>query len=313
MGKAVKLSNIAITHISLVKDGANGKRTIFKSADTEPTLTREVKIAKMDEELGVVYGIVYSPGEVDTQGEFADAAEIRKASYAFVKQGFAQNVDKDHTFKNEDAFVAESWITKENDPLFPSDPVGSWAVGIKLESEELLKEARDGKLSALSMAGLANREEVEKADGVGTQTPGGWMAFFSSLAEVIEEGWLTFDTKIKKGEKNMPEDFKEQIKKKMQEATAPIAKVQQEQADSIEKINKEIETIKKENEGLKSENESLKKENDDLKKTVEKQVEEIGKLSDRTGEVEEALQKSKQSNDPKLKETQKQDDKKGTL
>ena len=108
-------------------------------------------------------------------------------------------------------------------------------------------------------------------------------------------------------------DFKEQIKKKMQEATAPIAKVQQEQADSIEKINKEIETIKKENEGLKSENESLKKENDDLKKTVEKQVEEIGKLSDRTGEVEEALQKSKQSNDPKLKETQKQDDKKGTL
>jgi len=164
-----KLSNIAITHISLVKAGANKKSIIYKSADGVPPYARDIKIKKSDDEQGIIYGIVYAPNEVDTDGDYTDVDEILKASYAFMKSRFTNNVDKDHSFEVEKAFVAESWIVKENDSIFPDEPVGSWAVGIKLEDEELKKGVKDGDIAGISMAGTATKTEeenptVEKAD-----------------------------------------------------------------------------------------------------------------------------------------------------
>ena len=65
--------------------------------------------------------------------------------------------------------VAESWIVKENDAVFPDEPVGSWAVAIKLEDEELKKSVKNGDIAGISMAGTATKVEddnssVEKAD-----------------------------------------------------------------------------------------------------------------------------------------------------
>lgn len=164
MLKSKKLSEIAITHISLVKAGANGKSIIYKSADAEPLYDKTIKIIKSNNEEGVVYGIVYSPEEVDSQGDFASADEIQKAAYAFMKNRNTLNVDKNHTFEVEKAYIAQSWLLKDNDPVFPDEKAGSWAVAIKLEDEDLIKAVKKGEIAGISMAGTAQKEDVEKAD-----------------------------------------------------------------------------------------------------------------------------------------------------
>ncbi len=153
-----ELRNIRIEFISLVKAGANGKHIIWKSADGDKAQSlKEIPISKTDDEKRMVYGIVYSPGEPDTDGEFATSEEIEQAAYRFMKARNTPNVDRQHNFKPDGAYVAESWITKAGDPFFPSDPVGSWAVGIKIEAEPLWKSVKEGEIKGLSMAGVADK------------------------------------------------------------------------------------------------------------------------------------------------------------
>lgn len=154
----VELKNIKVNWISLVKAGANRRKFIYKSADAaEPAVEREIPIAKYDEEKGIVYGIVYSPDDLDTDGEFAKADEIEAAAHGFLADLKAANVDKGHSFEKEGADVVESWVLKEESSLFPDEPAGAWAVGIKVHDEELKKDIKTGKLQALSMAGFADK------------------------------------------------------------------------------------------------------------------------------------------------------------
>lgn len=156
-----------ISFISLVKAGANQKVVIWKSAAQpgELTLQKEIIILKTDDEKQMVYGIVYSPGEVDTDGDFATAAAIEKMAYKFMKNGKTPNVDQQHDFVADEGFVAESWITKSGDPLFADQPVGSWAVGIKVENQETWGLVKSGEIQGLSMAGAAQTVPVQKKNG----------------------------------------------------------------------------------------------------------------------------------------------------
>jgi len=153
-----------ITFISLVKAGANQKTIIWKSADhpNKPTLTKTVKILKIDDDKHIVYGIVYSPGEVDTDGDFANDEAIEKIAYKFMKNAKTGNVDQQHDFNSDEGFIAESWITKSGDPLFSDNPTGSWAVGIKIEYDDTWSLVKSGEIQGLSMAGTAVIKPVEK-------------------------------------------------------------------------------------------------------------------------------------------------------
>lgn len=164
---ASKLENLEVSCISLVKSGANKKSIIYKSGEVvAPNLEREIKIVKSSDE-GMVYAVVYSPDEIDTQGEFADANTIKKAAYGFMKSGFTKNIDKEHDFKSVDAYVAESWLVRKGDPLFPNEKEGSWAVGIKLESDELKAAVKSGEIAGISMAGLASKiEQTTKSERI---------------------------------------------------------------------------------------------------------------------------------------------------
>lgn len=164
---ASKLENLEVSCISLVKSGANKKSIIYKSGGSPtPNLEREIKIVKSSDE-GMVYAVVYSPDEIDTQGEFADANTIKKAAYGFMKSGFTKNIDKEHDFKSVDAYVAESWLVRKGDPLFPNEKEGSWAVGIKLESDELKAAVKSGEIAGISMAGLASKiEQTTKSERI---------------------------------------------------------------------------------------------------------------------------------------------------
>jgi len=176
-----QLTNLQITHISLVPAGANKKTLIFKSQDQkndrdchtrsrcndgseEWSLSRDLAVLKTDKKENVVYSIVYSPDEVDTDGEYADSETIKKAAYGFMKQNQNRNIDTNHNFKNEDAYVAQSWLVKKGDPTFPDEKAGSWAVAIKIDSKPLQQALKSGKLKGISMAGYAGKKEGQSFD-----------------------------------------------------------------------------------------------------------------------------------------------------
>jgi len=164
---AVELKNIDVQFISLVRKGANKKHIIVKSPDfnnEDATFSRVIRIDKIDEPKRMIYGLVYAPDEIDTDGEYATVEEIEKACEHFMKGGLTPNVDLAHSWQKDDgAFIRESWIVKDRDPFFRE--VGAWAVGIKIEKDELWEQVEKGEIAGLSLGGFA--EKVEKARGEG--------------------------------------------------------------------------------------------------------------------------------------------------
>lgn len=170
-----ELKNIKVSWISLVKAGANKKKFIYKAADEKPpVIEREIPIAKFEEEEGLVYGIVYSPNELDTDSEFARRETIKAAAHDFLKGLKAVNVDRQHSFEKEDADVVESWTLEKGDPRFPDEPAGAWAVVIKVNDEAIRADIKAGKIEGLSMAGVADKvvhkagtfDEMRAVDGI---------------------------------------------------------------------------------------------------------------------------------------------------
>ncbi len=219
------LKEIDITHISLVKKGANGKTVIYKSDDTDPSYDVALRVMKTDNEKGILYGIVYAPDQEDSQGDIANAAEIEKAAYSFMKSLNLRNVDREHDFENRDAYVAESWLVRKSDPIFPDEPEGAWAVAIKLESEELIKAAKDGDINGLSMAGTAKREPVEK---MSTEAK----SLVQQIAAGFDELWVEMRGRIakssgKKWEEVEEKDIAEVIKKSMEPMVTMFGDIQQ--------------------------------------------------------------------------------------
>jgi hypothetical protein len=208
-----KLENIEITHISLVKSGANKKSIIFKSSDKETSYDKFIGIVKKDDEQGIVYGIVYSPDEEDTQGDSATADEIRKASYLFMKSRNTLNVDTNHDFKLVDAFVAESWIVKSNDAIFPEEKEGAWAVAIQLESDELKEQVKKGDINGLSMAGEAIKKENEDP----------WDAFFLALKGVMRGVYFSMSGSVDNPNILKSQEFEQSIKETLL-GILPVAK-----------------------------------------------------------------------------------------
>ena len=224
----VELRDMKVDFISLVSKGANGKRIIWKAGDKRPEgadafETPLRKLVKSDEKR-VVYGIVYGPGQVDSQGEYAEKGEIERAAYGFMKGLRLLNVDAQHDFDPKAAFVAESWITKGADPLFPDEPEGSWAVGIRVEDEALWESVKKGELAGLSMAGYAAK--VRKGeDGVLAKME----QFFTRLLKAVE------GAEAKNAQPGQPAETKPG-------AGAPAGEEAAE-AEAVEKIAKALEGI----------------------------------------------------------------------
>lgn len=151
-----RLKNLDVQWISLVKMPANGLPLLLKDANTKP-----FRAVKTDDARRMVYGIVYAPDVVDSQGDFADRFEIERAAHAFLKGNRTARVDANHEFEAlPGAYVAESWIVRAADPEFADWVPSAWAVGIKIEDEALWEAVKSGAYGGLSLAGNAEREAV---------------------------------------------------------------------------------------------------------------------------------------------------------
>jgi hypothetical protein len=262
---AFQLKNIKVTHVSLVHKAAN-RRTVILKADTEdrPDL-REVTILKLDAPKKMVFGIVYAPDELDTQGDMAKQDDIELAAHEFMKTLSLHNVDRDHSFKNEQAFVAESWIVRKGDELFGADKIGSWAVGIKVQDDALWASIEKGDITGLSMAGTADKIQLSKSDEGDTLVARIITAMKAAFTKQFKEIdamekqdiQKMIDESITEAVKDLPAPLtKEQMAEVFKAAVEPIAKPLTERLDKIEKASP----------GSKQDDETIRKEQEDLHK-----------------------------------------------
>ncbi|MEG9884170.1 MAG: XkdF-like putative serine protease domain-containing protein [Hyphomicrobiales bacterium] len=174
-----KLKDLTVKYISLVKSPATGKGLTLKSLDCEARRETTFAIDKTDDERMVAYGIVYAPDEVDSHGDSADAETIRKAAYEFMRDQRLKNIDANHSSQPEDAYVAESWIVRAGDALFPAERPGSWAVGIRVGDPALWRQLKSGELTGLSLAGTARVKH--RSDTTADRMPGWFERFLKSI------------------------------------------------------------------------------------------------------------------------------------
>lgn len=162
---ARRLSNVDVNFISLVGKGANKKSIIYKhDSDKQPDFTKTIQIISKDDEKRLVYGVVYSPDEVDAHGDTMTAVEIEKAAHKFLAKGITSNIDQDHDEQAGRGQVVESYIISKDDVRFPDQPAGSWAVVIKITDADAWEKVKKGDITGISMQGEAYVEELEKAD-----------------------------------------------------------------------------------------------------------------------------------------------------
>lgn len=151
-----KLTDLSVSFLSLVKTPATGKGLTLKAADGERPAAFDL-VVKNDDMMRA-YGVVYAPDQEDAHGDTANADTIRKAQAEFMREGRLKNIDTEHSFTSEMAYVAESWLVRKGDPLFPDEPEGSWAVGIQIGDPDLWKQLKSGELTGISLAGIARME-----------------------------------------------------------------------------------------------------------------------------------------------------------
>ncbi len=158
-----RLRDLVVHAISLVRRGANRRQFVVREAGKE-VIERPVRVVKTDPMRKVVYGVVYAPDEIDTEGDTMSVGEIERAAYDFLKAQRTSHVDADHDGLLGRGYVAESWLVRRGDPLFAGEPEGAWAVGIKVTDEATWGRIEQGDLRAFSLAGFARAEPLVREE-----------------------------------------------------------------------------------------------------------------------------------------------------
>jgi hypothetical protein len=102
-----------------------------------------------------VYGVVYSPGVVDTDWESMSVDDVRKMAHDFIASGRVSNIDVMHDRVPSGAQVVESFVARKDDPDFPED---AWVLGVRIEDEILWEQIAKGDLNGFSVDMLVFKE-----------------------------------------------------------------------------------------------------------------------------------------------------------
>lgn len=134
------------------------------SITEENTSDMEVGKMKYDNEKQIVYSVVYAPGEVDTQGDWATAETIEKAAHNFLANH--RKISLDHKTDIEEYDVVESYTAKQEE-IWKNEKgetqkvvKGSWILGTHIKDSKLWKSIKSGeKYTGYSLEGKARHGE----------------------------------------------------------------------------------------------------------------------------------------------------------
>jgi len=118
----------------------------------------ECPIAKLDEPLRVVTGIVLEPDEVDSQNDTISSEEIRRAAHNYLasynretRLGLQHKV-----FDKIGLELVESWIAPVDLQLGgESVKAGSWVMSVHVLDDGLWEAVKAGKFTGFSIGGVA--------------------------------------------------------------------------------------------------------------------------------------------------------------
>jgi hypothetical protein len=121
--------------------------------------TTFVRIANIDHERRMVYGVVYEPYVLDTYGEIMLPEDIEKMAHRFMQlPELHRTIDVNHDNEAIKAHPIESWIVRETGGDYP---VGSWVLGVKIDDPFIWEKIKSGELNGFSFEALVKAVEVD--------------------------------------------------------------------------------------------------------------------------------------------------------
>lgn len=119
----------------------------------------QLRVKEHDDEMRLIYAEAYAPVVVpDADEDVMTAEEIRAMAYRWMIFGDNANVDTMHDRVNNGSYVVESFIAREDDPLFIT---GAWCVVIHVVDTELWEQVKAGEYRGLSLDFSFEYEFVE--------------------------------------------------------------------------------------------------------------------------------------------------------
>lgn len=128
-------------------------------------MSHQVTFRKSDAKKQIVWGEVYVPYTMDSQGDFMEPEVIEKMAHDFLRSGLTKSVDTEHSLQTNGSCVVESFVARDGDQHFPE---GSWVVGVHIPDSVTWAMVEKGEINGFSMYGegvrVAKTLEVEIPD-----------------------------------------------------------------------------------------------------------------------------------------------------
>lgn len=105
-----------------------------------------------------MYGEVYAPMQIDTDGEAMLAEDIEHMAHDFLASGRVNKIDVQHNLQESGCLVVESFIARKGDP--DGFIEGAWVLGTKVLPDELWEQVKKGELNGYSFYGPVTQVPV---------------------------------------------------------------------------------------------------------------------------------------------------------
>jgi hypothetical protein len=149
-----------------------GKTSKMAADTTEKSevikIDKYAQVIKADFNRGLVYGVVYSPNDKDTHGDWTSPEEIERAAHEFLpvalKNGTSGWTDVNHEDNVDEVELVESYIAPADFAFATGEKVtkGTWVIVAKVNNQELRKAILEGEITGFSFEGTANKLSMDE-------------------------------------------------------------------------------------------------------------------------------------------------------
>lgn len=124
------------------------KADIIKTEITAPLIA--------DQSQQIVYGVVLTPDQVDSQGDTVTAQEIEKAAHKWLVEYRKHDVQHDGqaaAMEPVESFIAPADLSISGQPVLK----GAWVIGVHVNDAGTWDRVQKGELTGFSIGGTAER------------------------------------------------------------------------------------------------------------------------------------------------------------
>lgn len=170
-----------------------------------------IKLATVDKERRILMGIALIPNKPiyrkDQSGEYNiifSSDTVERAAHDFVKRGNTNNSTLEHEIDlgSDAVSVVESWIIEDNvhdktRKFGFKEPVGSWAVMMKVHDDKTWEKALSGEIQGFSIDGIFDLNEITKKVNMSeTKKSSNWTKLATYIASLASEDNQETDVKL---------------------------------------------------------------------------------------------------------------------